>query len=188
MKRERGLAGGRSERFGPVVIVVSLLFVSLLFGCTPTTPRPPLPPELDFPAAYRVESVGLVEIDDIDLPGKARLDYLVYPSGRVVITRFVAWVGDLDIVVKFLWWETDRERLRCNSISNVDPIVGRLTGTRVDFDANAATFDGLSFDGRDSSGDCPGLARQVDAMNNGPFTVTHDPRPLPEPSTATRCR
>ncbi len=165
-------SNGGSLRLAALVVV---LLGNLFAGCTPVTPRPPLPPELDFPAAYRVESAGLVEIDDIDLPGGARLDYLVYPSGRVVVSRFDAWIADLDIVVKFLWWETNRERLRCNGIGNVDPIVGRLSGTRIDFAANSATFEALSFDRRNSLGECPGLARKADATNNGPFAVTHDP-------------
>jgi hypothetical protein len=175
-KRQRVPGGGSAK----VAAALAALLVALVVGgCPPTPPpvppAPPLPPELDFPAAYRVQGSGTVAIDDITLPSTLRMDYLVYPSGRVVVSHLEAWIGDLDIVVKFLWWETDRERLRCNQISNVDPIVGRLTGDRIDFATGSSSFEGLSFDQRDSTGECPGLARQVAVTNDGPFSLIHDP-------------
>ncbi len=163
----------------PAAVLVALIVAIVVGGCPPSTPPtpppPPVPPILDFPAAFRVQGSGTVDIGDITLPGNVRMDYLVYPSGRVVVSQLDAWIGDLDIVVTFLWWETDRERLRCNRISNVDPIVGRLTGDRIDFASASSSFVGLSFDQRDSAGDCPGLARQVEVTNDGPFSLIHDP-------------
>ena len=150
----------------------ALAAVLFSIACTPTST---LPPELDFPAAYRIQSSGSVDLDGTLLPGGAQMDYLVYPSGRVVVSKFDAWISDLDIVVNFLWWETNRERLRCNRIVARDPIVGSLSGTNVDFRPSSASFLGYSHDMRDSAGNCPGLAREVDATNDGPFRFLHEP-------------
>ncbi len=147
-------------------------------GCPPTTvppSAPPLPPELDFPAAYRVQAAGQVQVDTIELPGTATMDYLVYPSGRVVVTHLDVRVPDLDIVVYFLWWETDRERLRCNRMHLTEPVVASLVGDRIDFAVGSAAMRGVSFFERSPSGDCSGRHRRLEVSNDGVFSVLHDP-------------
>lgn len=140
---------------------------------------PPISPAASpsgLPAYFRVEASGEIRLDDIRVPGRAWLDYLVQPDGSVTITALRATMRDLDIVTRFLFFDTDRERLRCTEFSNVGPIAGRLAaGGTIAVPSGAASLTGRSFAERAAGGGCTGLARQISAVNDRPLTVDHDP-------------
>jgi hypothetical protein len=144
-------------------------------GCAPR--RAPAGPEpLALPQAFRVEADGVLRVNDLRLPGRLRMDYLVYPGGAVVVSDLTAWIRDVDIVTHFLFWETDRERLRCTKLSNRAPMVGRLeAGGRLVLPPGAVDLTGVSFAARGPDRSCPGRARQVTARNESDVVATHDP-------------
>jgi hypothetical protein len=128
------------------------------------------------PRAFRVQADGELRVNDLRVPGRLRMDYLVHPDGAVVVTDLTAWIRDVDIVTRFLFWETDRERLRCTKLSNTTVIAGRLeAGGRLVLAADAVDLSGVSFAERAADGTCPGAARQVTARNNADITAVHDP-------------
>lgn len=161
------------QRSGITSIAFALLALAAP-GCVRRTPPAPL--DLSLPKSYRVQADGVLRLDGLRLPGRLRMDYLVEPDGRVLVSDLTAWIRDVDIVTHFLFWETDRERLRCTKLSNVTPIGGRLEGgNRLVFASGAADLSGVSFDRREPDRTCPGRARQVTARNNAVFEATHDP-------------
>lgn len=138
--------------------------------------RPAPPDVLALPASYRVQADGELRIDDLRVPGRLRMHYLVHPNGGVVVSDLTAWIRDVDIVTHFLFWETDRERLRCTEFSNDLAFPGRLeAGGRLVFPPDTVELTGLSFTRRDPGGTCSGATRQITTRNNADVVVTHDP-------------
>lgn len=118
-----------------------------------------------------------MRIDDLGLPGRVLVDYLVYPDGTVAMSNLHAWLRDVDIVTHFLFWETDRERLRCTELSNRQVLVGRFDAAAAElvFPTSAARLSGLSFAARAPDRSCPGRARRITAENNAALRIVHDP-------------
>jgi hypothetical protein len=159
-----------------VLAAAALALAALASGCGPA-PHRWTAANLELPKAYRAEGEGTVRLDDLPLPGRVRVDYLVYPDGTVAMGNLHTWLRDVDIVTHFLFWETSRERLRCTEFSNREVIVGRLdtTASQLVFPSSAARLSGLSFDSRQPDRTCPGLARQITAENNSELRIVHDP-------------
>lgn len=147
----------------------------LAMGCpSPTAVSPPAGRGLA--EQYKVRATGSIRLDDIRVPGRAWLDYLVYPDGRVTVTAMRANIPDLDIVTRFLFFETDRERLRCTEFSNTTAVDGRLmSGGVLVFPASAASLTGLSYTDREAGGGCTGSVRLITATNDRAFSLEHDP-------------
>lgn len=146
-------------------------------GCGPTTPAGWTAAKLTLPKAYRAEGDGTIRLDDLSLRGRVRVDYLVYPDGNVAMGNLHTWVQDVDIVTHFIFWETNRERLRCTEFSNQQVIVGRFDGAASElvFPLAAARLSGLSFESRLPDRSCDGPARVITAENNAELRIEHDP-------------
>ncbi len=146
-------------------------------GCGPTAPSGWTAATLTLPKAYRAQGDGTVQLGDLRLPGRVRVDYLVYPDGSVAMGNLHTWLQDVDIVTRFLFIETSRERLRCTEFSNQQVVEGRLdsSGLELVFPAAAARLSGLSFETRGSDRSCTGPARVITAENNAELRIEHDP-------------
>lgn len=149
---------------------------ALVIACRPTQPPAiePLPPLLDFPAAYRVEAAGTVALDSTEVRGNLRMDYLVFPDQRAAVTRFDAWIDDIDYSVPFLWWEVQTESLRCTQLGNRGSWPATLAGETLVVPAARAGLGGSSYDTRKADG-CVGATRRLKAANPDPIEMTHDP-------------
>jgi hypothetical protein len=132
---------------------------------------------LELPRAYRAEASGEIRIDDLRLPGRVRVDYLVYPDNRVVMQSLHAWIRDVDIVTRFAFIEVSRERLRCTEFSNEDIVFGTHdpAGSKLTFPAGAARMTGHSYTNRAPDRSCLTPVRQLTAQNDREIVVTHDP-------------
>jgi hypothetical protein len=162
----------------PIARAVGVLAAWIALLATPACVRrpPAAPADLALPESYRVEADGELRLDGLRLPGRLRMEYLVNPDGSVLVSDLTAWIRDVDIVTHFLFWETNRERLRCTKLSNVLPIGGRLEADgRLVIPNGSASLSGVSFSERGPDRTCPGLARQVTARNNAEIVLTHDP-------------
>ncbi len=163
-----------------IVILIGAIVLSLiaiwLNSPTPFQPEPDPPPLLQqLPKAYWAEAAGTIRLsDDMIVPGKVRLDYLVYPDNRVVIPNLIVWMGDIDLVVTFLWWEAKREPLRCTSFRNESPIEGVLQAGEIVIPAGAKVA-GQSFFKRGSGGVCKGKARVFNVESPQELRIEHDP-------------
>lgn len=171
-RRPPGLSCGSS---GWAATAVLGILAALATSCSSPSPTPP-PADRGLAAQYKVEVAGSIRLDDIRVPGRAWLDYLVFPDGRVTVTALRANIPDLDIVTRFLFFETDRERLRCTEFSNTAAVEGRLmSGGLLVFPASAASLAGLSYTDRDAGGACTGAVRLITATNDRAFSLEHDP-------------
>ena len=163
----------RPDRTTAVALVALLAVV----GCVRRpAPAPPGPDPLTLPSAYVAQADGELELNDLRLPGRLRVAYLVNPDGSVLVSDLTAWIRDVDIVTHFLFIETDRQRLRCTKLSNSAVIAGRLGADgKIIFPAGAADLTGVSFAARDADRVCRGEARQVNATSNAEVVAIHDP-------------
>lgn len=153
------------------------LALVLSFGCDPPSPGGWNRSLLELPRAYRAEADGEIRVDGLRFPGRVRADYLVYPDNRVVMARLHAWVRDVDIVTRFLFIETSRERLRCTEFSNEDMIEGRFepVGSKLIFAAGSARMSGRSYGNRAADRSCSAPIRAITAENNADIDISHDP-------------
>lgn len=142
------------------------------------------------PAAYWVEGEGTVTLDDeqsdeMTVPGRLRMNYLVYPDQRVVVPTLVAWIDDLDLVVTFTFFEfepldveveveTHREKLRCATLRNDGAIEGTLHGGEIVLPAGTAV-EGQYYSKRGDDGRCSGSAKGLAAESDGELRAVHDP-------------
>jgi hypothetical protein len=162
-----------------LLLVVALLLAGLVLlrrGDRPTEPVDPpvpVPPLAKVAQEYWVEADGTVTIDEMVVAGRVRMHYLVHPDGRVVAPALIAWIDDVDLVVSFLWWEVEREPLRCTSFRNLAALEGTLDGEELVIPPGAE-LTGVSYlekhDGR-----CEGEARQIVAETTEQIVATHDP-------------
>lgn len=157
------------------VVAAVAIFGFVAAGC-PRTPEPEPPPLLlQVPKAYWAEADGTIGLgDDISVPGRVRLDYLVYPDDRVVIPNLVVWMDDVDIVVTFLFWEVDREELRCTVFRNDGPVAASLDNGEIVVPAGAKVL-GRTFTKRNADDTCGGEPRRLDTASNAEMRVVHDP-------------
>lgn len=157
-------------------LAAALAALAAALGCAPRAPAPAAPDPLALPKAYRVQADGELTVNDLRVGGRLRMDYLVFPDDRVVVSDLTAWVRDVDIVSRFAFIETGRERLRCTKLSNTTGLPGRLEpGGRLVLPTDAVDLTGVSFAERGADGRCTGLARQVTARNNADVVARHDP-------------
>lgn len=157
-------------------LAAALAALAAALGCAPRAPAPAAPDPLALPKAYRVQADGELTVNDLRVGGRLRMDYLVFPDDRVVVSDLTAWVRDVDIVSRFAFIETGRERLRCTKLSNTTGLAGRLEpGGRLVLPPGAVDLSGVSFAERGAGGRCTGLARQVTAQNNADVVARHDP-------------
>jgi len=115
-----------------------------------------------------------VTLGDMTVPGHLRMNFLVYPDGRVAVPSFVAWMEDLDLAVNLLWWEVDREPLRCTSFRNAGGLEGTLEGSDLVIPAGAAV-SGRSYTKRNSRGRCEGEPRILDVKSPDEIRASHNP-------------
>jgi hypothetical protein len=171
-----GRRGDRGERPGAGALALFGCALALGLGCAPRTPPAPGPAAASLPGAYQARASGAVRVDGVRIPGRVALDYLVFPDGAVTITSLVATAPDVDVVSRFLFFETERLRFRCTRFANEEPIRGALdAGGRMVFPPGAAKLAGLSFDERAPDRTCPGRARRITAQNDRALTAEPDP-------------
>jgi hypothetical protein len=191
--------------------LAALAALGLLSCNVPPPPPEPPPPLARVPEDYWVEAQGTVSIsgedegavrvDPVSVPGRARLRYLVYHDGRVTVPQFSAWLDDMDLVVRFSWWELGEdflpgeveevieeilpgdeedlepvlavEPLRCTSFRSPKVIEASLEGSQLTIPAGAELVGWSHF--RGSGGQCSGDARYLGTSTPTAFHATHLP-------------
>ena len=160
------------------VLVSIIVWVAwwLLSTISPDPEPEPLsaPALLQVPKTYWAEGEGSISFGDHSVPGRVRLDYLVYPDQRVVIPNLVVWMDDLDLVVPFLWWEAAREPLRCTVFRNQQAIQAVLDNDELVIPAGSKLL-GQSYFERRSDGECRGKARRLEPTSSAEMRIIHDP-------------
>ncbi len=162
---------------GFVLVIVIAVVAWLWLVQTSSEPEPeplPEPAMLQAPEEYWAEGEGHIALDNNKVPGRVRLDYLVNPDQTVVIQNLVVWMGDLDLVVPFLWWEAAREPLRCTVFRNPEAIQGVLENGELVIPAGTRVL-GQSYFERSPDGGCKGEARRLEPVSNAELRITHDP-------------
>lgn len=128
-------------RIGVWALRVPVAGMALLvtFGCPPPPPEPtpePPPPLARVPGDYWVEAEGTVTIsgeddeavsvESVTAPGRLRMRYLVYYDGRVTVPHFGALVDDMDVVVRFDFWEAGEDFLPEELVEGVEDLVEEI--------------------------------------------------------------
>ncbi len=131
---------------------------------------------------YRVRGTGLLTIsgagccEGISFPGTFEMDYLQDPAGRVQIPRLQASIVDMDIVFRFLIFETNRIRIRCGETQNDRTITGNVDALgNLTIPSGAASISGTSSENRNTLGECHGASSNLAATNNVPLRGLLDP-------------
>ncbi len=133
------------------------------------------------PQAFIVRGRGIISVDGIqdDFPGGFEMSYLVYPDGRVTISRLVATIGDGNYLVRDRRVLRDiRIELHCSRGANRNPITAMLDPTgKLVIPPGAAMISGVSYPERAEDGSCPGRGDVLtfEATNNAPLQGRHDP-------------
>ena len=171
---------GRSGA-GGALLALAVALVSL--GCPAEEPPPPPPPPdaAQLPGRYIAQASGTVGlggggIEEETVDGRLQVAYIVYPDDRVVLTHFAARLDDVDLVVPFLWWEVDREPLRCTALASSRTAVGALeNGDAIVLPAGALELGGVSYTARNDAVTCGGEQRGIRAESPSPASISHDP-------------
>jgi hypothetical protein len=151
-------------------------------GCPPQeTPAPAPPPDAQqLPGRYVAQAAGTMTlsgqgVEDTSVDGRMQAAYIVYPDGRAVITHFGARLDDVDLVVPFLWWEVDRQPLRCTALASAKTAVGALEGSEITLPPGALRLSGVSFEARKDAVSCGGDVRGITAESPSTASISHDP-------------
>ena len=75
-------------------------------SCRPVVlPEPPSPLS-QVSQSYRAQADGIITLgEDLEVPGRVRLDYLVHPNNSVEATQLSVWIDDVDLIVELSWWK-----------------------------------------------------------------------------------
>jgi hypothetical protein len=193
-ERKRRLKG--SILLAPLLAVALLLVVSELtlnlsgiraadaFSSNDSLQRALLwpPPVVDARPWYRVSGTGTITIngagccDGVNFPGTFEMDYRQDISGRVEVTRLQTKLADMDIIFRFLIFETNRIKIRCAEAHNERNITGDVDGFgNLTIPSGTASIAGGSFETRNALGQCTGVDTTLTAMNNSPIRGVLDP-------------
>ena len=152
----------------------------------PPTEPPPAPQLTEIAGAYRAQADGTITIsaetpldgvtsvEDVEVSGRVRMHYLVYPDQSVVTRGFNVWMGDANLEVNFLFWETQRERLRCTVFYSDRAINGGMGNDRITIPAGTKVL-GHTYDRRGADGQCGGAVRKLDTVSPEDMHITHKP-------------
>jgi hypothetical protein len=120
-------------------------------------------------------TLGGEGVEDTSAAGRLQAAYVVYPDGRAVITHFAARLDDVDLVVPFLWWEVDRQPLRCTALASAETAVGNLEGGEITLPPGALRLSGVTYATRKNPVSCDGVQRGITAESPSASSISHDP-------------
>jgi hypothetical protein len=141
-------------------------------------------PPLDPARQYRVRADGVMTVSGPECCGSTRFtgrleaSYTVRSSREAAIgtLRFILDDADVVVHVGFLDLFARRIRLRCANVAIATPAPGRFDGVdKIDFGAGAFALAGASAEARDADGTCADPTLALEATNDVPLAVRHDP-------------
>jgi hypothetical protein len=131
---------------------------------------------------YSVRGTGTVTIngagccEGVNFPGTFEMDYRQDSGGRIEVTRLQTRLADMDIVFRFLIFETTRFTIRCGEMHNERPITGAVDPfSNLMIPSGAVSISGGSFEKRNERGECFGASTSLAAINNSPIRGVLDP-------------
>lgn len=153
---------------------ISLLLLLSVASCRPVVlPEPPSPLS-QVSQSYRAQADGIITLgEDLEVPGRVRLDYLVHPNNSVEATQLSVWIDDVDLIVELSWWKDRLEPLRCTSLGNEEHFRGQLEDNELIFPPGVEV-QGVSYLRRDGNS-CKGSYRRLEAKSNAALVVGHNP-------------
>lgn len=116
----------------------------------------------------------MVRVDGVEAPARLRMSYSVRPDGGVTVSRLAVWFDDIDLVTTFLWWEVEREPLRCAEVRNVGPVQATLQANELVIPGDVELV-GHAWTQRSAENRCRGEQRWLEGSPGQAVRAVHDP-------------
>ena len=191
-------SGGRKRQIKSWLLLIAILTVGLLLVITSWTLNTSRigatdahssaasallpPPTFADTLLYSVRGTVSMTIsgagccEGINFAGTFEMDYLQDTSGRIEIARLQTSLADMDIVFRFLIFETSRIKIRCGEAHSNRTITGNIDGLgNLTIPSGAASIFGSSLENRSALGECSGTATSLTGTNNAPLRGLLDP-------------
>lgn len=131
---------------------------------------------------YSVRGTGTVTIngagccEGANFPGSFEMYYRQDSTGRIEVTRLQTSLADMDIIFRFLIFETNRIAIRCGEMHNARNVTGNVDAfSNLTIPPGALAVSGSSFEKRNARGECSGESASLTATNNSPIRGVLDP-------------